>query len=199
MTYLDMKGVEVWKDAPDILKGANLSDYYKVSDHGRIISKAYLKYGRNIHGSFSYLVPEKFPKIGESADGYYQLHFSRKDSDAPKTTVKVHRMVAAAFKPDSYDETKQVNHIDGNKKNNHISNLEWVSARDNVIHSYLTGLADNSCEKHPRSLLSNREVIEARSMYDNGCKVSAIASYFGIKYHTMWKLVKRVNFKGGLL
>ena len=53
--------------------------------------------------------------------------------------LTVHRAVAMAFidNPNEYD---QVNHIDGNKENNHISNLEWCNASHNVKHSFDIGL-----------------------------------------------------------
>ena len=54
-------------------------------------------------------------------------------------TVKIHRLVAKAFisNPNKYS---QVNHIDGNKTNNNINNLEWCSAQQNMQHSWDTGL-----------------------------------------------------------
>lgn len=53
---------------------------------------------------------------------------------------KVHRMVAEAFIPNP-DNLPQINHKDGNKLNNHATNLEWCTARQNTAHAWLTGLA----------------------------------------------------------
>ena len=49
--------------------------------------------------------------------------------------VLIHRLVAETFLP-NINNKPQVNHIDGNKHNNVLSNLEWVSASENGIHAY---------------------------------------------------------------
>ena len=51
-------------------------------------------------------------------------------------THLVHRLVAKAWLASTWFEGAEVNHRDGNKRNNHISNLEWVTRQENELHSY---------------------------------------------------------------
>ena len=69
-------------------------------------------------------------------DGYYDCSIS---ANGIRRTMLVHRIVAQTFleNPIKY---KQVNHIDGDKKNNDISNLEWCSGHHNIRHAYMNQL-----------------------------------------------------------
>ncbi len=69
--------------------------------------------------------------------GYYTLRI--KGNNGLWKTRTVHRIVAKAFL-DSFSEVLQVNHIDGDKFNNNISNLEMCTNRENAIHAHETGL-----------------------------------------------------------
>lgn len=69
-------------------------------------------------------------------NGYEKVRLNNKDE-------AVHRLVADAFF-DGYHDGLQVNHIDGNKSNNHLGNLEWVTSSENIKHAYRTGLKTRS-------------------------------------------------------
>lgn len=56
-----------------------------------------------------------------------------------RQTERIHRLVAEAFIPNP-DNKPEVNHKDGNKRNNHISNLEWATKRENIDHAVKHGL-----------------------------------------------------------
>ena len=71
----------------------------------------------------------------------------------------LHRLVAIHFLPNP-EELPQVNHKDGNRLNNQVSNLEWCSSRANVKHAYSTGLKTNDGTKNPFSILTESEVIQ---------------------------------------
>ena len=56
-----------------------------------------------------------------------------------------HRLVAQLFIP-NINGKPCINHIDGNKKNNHVNNLEWCSHKENTRHAITTGLIDKVCK-----------------------------------------------------
>ena len=64
-------------------------------------------------------------------------------SQGNRETVRVSRLIAEEFIPNP-DNKPEVNHIDGNKHNNNVSNLEWVSKKENVRHAWDNGLAKPS-------------------------------------------------------
>lgn len=64
------------------------------------------------------------------------------DTEHKRHYITVHRIVAKAF-CDNPDNKTEVNHIDGNKNNNHSSNLEWVTRNENLKHAYDIGLKQN--------------------------------------------------------
>ena len=66
----------------------------------------------------------------------------------------IHRLLAQTFIPNPHNKL-QVNHIDGNKLNNDINNLEWVTTQENMKHAWKLGLYKQCCEnsksKHTKS------------------------------------------------
>ena len=60
---------------------------------------------------------------------------------------KIHRLVAKAFIPNP-EQLPQINHLDGNTMNNHVSNLEWCDAYTNMMHAIRTGLRRTGVGSH---------------------------------------------------
>ncbi len=71
--------------------------------------------------------------------GYYKVDLYK---DGKRKTKRIHRAVMEAFVECDDPNNKQINHIDGNKLNNEITNLEWCTGSENMKHAYKTGLID---------------------------------------------------------
>ena len=93
--------------------------------------------------------------------GGYMLVAVRRD--AQSKVAKVHRLVAAAF-IGTCPAGQQVNHIDGNKTNNHASNLEYVTGSQNIRHAVKAGLIPSGALHH-KAKLTAQEVLEVRELY----------------------------------
>lgn len=66
-----------------------------------------------------------------SNNGYLKVTLSKNNK---RKQLRVHRLVAKAWLPEPLPGQTQINHIDGNKQNNHVSNLEWCSPSENMAH-----------------------------------------------------------------
>lgn len=104
----------------------------------------------------------------------------------------VHRLLAKTY---FEGEGQQVNHIDGCKTNNHISNLEWVTARENVAHAINTGLRVNFGENSPHAVLTEDLVFSIRTMRSNGSSYTEISSKLNVNISTVADVVKRRTWR----
>lgn len=119
---------EIWKDIPEY------EGLYQVSNKGNV--KSISHYTRNnVNGGKRYAQGRVLSQF-KMPNGYRQVQFSKNEKREKKY---VHRLVASVFLLNE-DNLTDVNHIDGNKDNNTVENLEWVSHRDNQIHMVENGL-----------------------------------------------------------
>jgi hypothetical protein len=99
------------------------------------------------------------PKI--SRCGYHTIGLR----NSGRKWFTIHRLVASAFIPNPLN-LPQVNHIDGNKLNNHVLNLEWCTSKENIRHAHKTGLSrGKKGTEHPMHKLTEQQVLEIRSKY----------------------------------
>jgi len=111
-------------------------------------------------------------------------------------TLRVHRCVAELFIP-RMEGKDQVNHIDGNKTNNNIENLEWVSQTENQIHSWETGLRKMTDEHKEKLSISNQgkgakitedNVREIFELFNSGID----QKYIGVKFNVNRKHISAI-------
>ena len=125
---------EIWKDI------CGFEDSHEVSNFGRIRSK-----DRYVSRNNTDLLKKgQFITLNVTPKGYLRFQIT---SHGKRNNLLVHRAVAESFIGPPPQEDYQINHKDGDKKNNHISNLEWVTQSENMNHAYENDLKQ-SCPKY---------------------------------------------------
>ena len=127
---------EIWKDIP------SYEGYYQVSTLGNFRSlPRQIKYKNN--GTRNY--PSKSLKTETTKDNYQRIVLMK---NGVKNRYMCHRLIAITFIP-NLENKPFINHIDGNKSNNVVTNLEWCTASENMTHADITGLRNMFEHHHP--------------------------------------------------
>lgn len=121
--------LEIWKDIKDY-------DGYQVSNLGRVRTHNKITYTKK-HG-IRHWKDRVLKYKGNTYKTGYRVDLWK---DGKNRSFLVARLVAFTFfEKDLYDLTLTVNHIDGNRFNNNINNLELISLKENIQHAFRTGL-----------------------------------------------------------
>ena len=109
-----------------------------------------------------------------------------------RTSLYIHRMVAECY-IENPENKREVNHIDGNRFNNTISNLEWVTHQENMLHArrILKSLVK---ENHNMVILDSEKVSWIRENYISGCKtfgMHGLAKKFGVSPSNIHKIIHK--------
>lgn len=121
--------MEIWKDIIETNNKYSISNYGKVKKNKEYIIRS---------NNRSQLLKEKILTPVENAYGYLKVRFSLGNYKVINKTV--HSLVAKYF-IEKKDNSLQVNHKNGNKKDNHVDNLEWVTSKENIRHAWEKGLS----------------------------------------------------------
>lgn len=123
---------------------------------------------------------------------YTLVHIGGIDGKKKKKRILKHRAVAWTFIENPLKKP-QINHIDGNKLNNHISNLEWCTAKENNDHSWKIGLSRcYSGEETGRAKLTRQQVIYVLENYRGKsrlCGAKPIAKKFNVPVSVIRNLI----------
>ena len=164
---------EIWKDV------VGYEGIYKISNFGRV-------------KSFKQNKVVILKKVLN--DGYYSIGLRK---DGKRFKAKIHRLIAQAFIPNP-DNKPFVNHIDGNKQNNCIENLEWVTGSENVRHAWQIGLnKSQKGSKHHNAKLTDEDVKFIRENYNpNDSEFSArkLAKKFGVIHSTILNVLHKKTY-----
>lgn len=163
---------EIWKEIP------RYNGAYLISNFGNMKSTERYCY----HGDKPWLVKERLLSKVVGHTGYieYQVTYNKKHR-----SEKAHRLVAEAFIPNP-ENKPQVNHIDGNKQNNRVENLEWCTNGENSKHAFRTGLNHaNYTPSNSRKILQiNKDTNEIIAKYPS---INAALRHFNLP------ITKRAN------
>lgn len=164
-----------WRDVP------GYEGFYKVSDCGQVLSVE----RRVPHRNGPKRVAERVLRQNTDKDGYKTVVLQK---FGRTKTLKVHRLVALTFLGCS---SLQVNHIDMNKANNLLSNLEFVTLKENAQHArkHKTYNARKGAEHHCYKITPQIRA-EIISMIKSGHKRPAVAAKFGVHKMTTYKITK---------
>jgi len=135
-------------------------------------------------------IKSKFKELKQvkRKDGYKRISLTK---NGKRKNYLVHRVIAMTFIPNSIRK-KEVNHKDGNKRNNHVSNLEWCTREENIRHASSKGLM--CCgEDRKNSRLTWKEVLLIRKMLSIPNR--KLASLFGVSPTTILKIKKNIKWK----
>lgn len=180
--------MENWKDI------AGFEGKYQVSDLGRVKCLGYYIEVTTRFKTYTRSVSAKIINGRVNNFGYLVVELQKGNA------FQVHRLVAEAFIPNP-ESKRTVNHIDGNKQNNSLSNLEWNTYSENIVHAYKTGLktvkkgSDHHHYGKCRGESINKKLVLDRHTgiyYD--CLKDA-ADSLGLKYKTLssWMCNQRLN------
>lgn len=148
---------------------------------------------------------KKFLKPSISSSGYYVFNISINNT---KKNILLHRLVCKYF-VDNPNNENIVNHIDGNKLNNNIDNLEWCDYAHNNQHAHDNGLW-KSTDRHKKACSKNlergrkiahkkairfteEEGIEMLRLKNNGLSLRKIATIFETNHHTVKETIARLS------
>lgn len=171
---------EIWKDIPDY------EGLYQASNLGRIRSL-----DRIIISSKGVSMPYKGKILSQSSDGckgYLKVKLSK---NGKAKTFRVHYLIAITFL-DKKGEC--INHKDGNKINNNVENLEWVTYSENNKHAYDNGLKPVKCKKF-LAYSPNGEVFKYNNQTKCSKEIGVSTAYISRCLHGIYKSAKGWRFK----
>lgn len=164
---------EIWKDIE------NYRGIYQVSNLGRVKSLVRKR-----------VLKERIFKLTSITNGYIGVCLHKNGIKIKRELV--HRLVAKAFIPNPEDKP-QVNHIDGVKTNNNLSNLEWNTRYENVQHAIRSGLSPKG-SANARSILTESDIPKIFEMRSEGFLQRDIGDYFGVHKGTVNDILLRKSW-----
>ena len=143
------------------------------------------------HGEVKSLISKKILNPRKSPNGYYRVALY---SGKKPTNHSIHVLVANSF-IENPNNKSQVNHRNGDKKDNRAENLEWVTPSENIKHAYKNNLISNyKGQDNHRAKLTNEIVEECKKLHSNGLSTYKIAKIYNVSQSVIWKAVTNRSY-----
>ena len=171
--------MDVWKEVES--KGIR----WLVSSSGEVKTPAHKYTYKRVRNGKEQTLTASFqeraltPRVGKN--GYLEVAAMK---HGKRVKHLLHRLIGIAFVR-GYSEELTINHIDGNKTNNHPENLEWVSLARNTQHEWESGLVDLRGEGQPGSKLTTKRVVYIRRLLAQGISAHTLAIVAGVSQSTI--------------
>ena len=175
---------EKWKDV------VGFENEYQVSSLGRVRAKEryVINNGGKQHRKAQLL------KLRHNSTGYVIVGLRK--NGLPGKIKKVHRLVATAFL-NCPDLSLDVDHLDGNKDNNAVNNLQWVDRSENLRRAYKNNLRVSTFKDKPsrHRKLSEQQVKEARLKYAKGKSTTSIADELSLSQSATYDMLTGKTYR----
>ena len=142
--------MEIWKPL------VGFEGCYEISNYG--VVRSLDRYVNTFRGSR--LVKGRILKGGGESNKYLNVYLATPDKKGQ--TYEIHRLVGKTFVPNP-SNNPVINHKDGNKHNNNADNLEWVTQKENIIHSWELGKAHNQGKLNRKKIMC----VETGEIFDS--------------------------------
>jgi len=177
-----------WKIIP------NTNNLYEASDCGQI--RRVVSFVSNSKNGGKRKVGGKALSQKTKRNGYKEVQIFT--SPQKGVSKYVHRLVFETF-VGKIPKGMAINHIDGVKSNNKLSNLECVTYSENTKHAYSKNLINRfkkaKGESHPKSKMTKSDVLLYRDLHSKGATPTQISDYYGINKSTLSKALYRETWK----
>jgi len=162
---------EIWKDV------VGFENCYEVSSKGEIRSKD--RFVNHWRGGVRFY-KGKNKKSRKNKYGYMRCNLK---TNAERFDFSIHQLVAKAFIPNP-ENKEHVNHKNGIKTDNRLSNLEWVTPQENTTHAV-----------SKRLIKTKLKDSDALKIHDSFLSIRKLASLFDVNPKVIWRIKNEVSYK----